>query len=312
MPSLRALREPRHACHACGACCHGMRIRLLGDEETTRIRALALALEVDDPVHEGRLRFEEGHCVFLSEDKLCRIHQTFGANAKPVLCRQYPAVVVDTETDTRIGIDPGCFTLYQTWREGDPISDDAPLVPNASVQDPDQTGVERVILSMAARPDATITNVLRFLTHQPPGNTMPEGLAGRWVERLRSTSLSRLLARPETGDPVRNALMPVVVAARSWDPNHPPSWPAVTPEQEAFALEIVRRTVFLRLLHAMPSVAAAGLLTLLGSVAAGWTSSEPEAFGKATIAWGRALRAPAFWMALIPGPEQLRGLALGR
>ena len=311
MNSLRALREPKHACHACGACCHGMRIRLLGDEEISRIHALGEALGISDPVDDGRLRFVDGHCVFLSESQLCRLHQTFGANAKPVLCRQYPAVLVDTESDTRIGIDPGCFTLFKTWRDGDPLPTDAPLVPNASVQDPDQAGMERAILAMAARPDATIAGMLRFLTHQPPGDTLPEGLGGRWAKRLQSDCLGRLLARPETGDPVRSALQPVIAAARTWDPQAPPPWPALAPEQEAFAIELMRRMLFLRLLHAMPSVVAAALLGLLGAVAVGWTDPDPEVFGRAVVAWGRALRAPAFWMALVSSPEQLRSLALG-
>lgn len=311
MTSLRALREPRHACHACGACCHGMRIRLLGDEETGRILSLGAELGVDDPVDNGRLRFVDGHCVFLGDNQLCRIHQRFGAASKPVLCRQYPAVLVHTESDTRIGIDPGCFTLFKTWREGDPLAADAPLVPHASTQDPDQAAVERAILAMAARPDASIGGLVRFLTHQPPGDTLPEGIAGRWTQRLQSDCLSRLLARPETGAPVRDALTPVVMAARRWDPNNPPPWPVLDPEQEAFAIEVVRRLIFLRLLHAMPSVATAGLLAVLGAVAAGWANPDPKVFGPAVVAWGRALRAPAFWMALVSSPEQLRSLALG-
>ena len=85
----------------------------------------------------------------------------------------------------------------------------------------------------------------------------------------------------------------------------------LAPEQEAFAIELLRRLLFLRLLHAMPSVASAGLIAMLGAVAAGWADPEPEAFGRAMVAWGRVLRAPAFWMTLVPGPEQLRSLALG-
>ena len=59
---------------------------------------------IDQPFVNGVLRqTEEGRCVFLDETHLCRIHAQYGADAKPLICRQYPIVGVRTETGERQG-----------------------------------------------------------------------------------------------------------------------------------------------------------------------------------------------------------------
>lgn len=311
MQALRALEPPRHACHACGACCHGVRIRLLCDEETERIARIGAELGVPDPIEDGRLRFAEGRCVFLQTDGLCRIHRERGPEAKPLLCRQYPAVLVHTETDFRVGIDPGCLTLHASWRDGAPIDPETPMAPNAVVRDPDQACSERALLQLAAAPGATVAGLLAHLSFQPAAPGLPEGMAGRWVQRLQEAQLARLLLRPDAGEVVRGALMPVVRAAEGWDPAAPPPWPVLGEEEEAFAVEVFRRILFLRLVSTLPTVAGVALLGLLGAVACAWTDPRPAAFGPAMSAWSRALRAPPFWSALAPDPGVLRGLALG-
>jgi hypothetical protein len=78
-------------------------------------------------------------------------------------------------------------------------------------------------------------------------------------------------------------------------------WPALSPEQEAWALDVVRRMVLLRLLHATrlaPHPAA--LLLLAGALSCAMADPRPEVFGPAVAAWTRALRAPGFRAALVP------------
>jgi lysine-N-methylase len=42
----------------------------------------------------------DGSCVFLTEARLCRIHEVFGADAKPFMCQQFPLQVVTTDRET--------------------------------------------------------------------------------------------------------------------------------------------------------------------------------------------------------------------
>lgn len=311
MSALRAVEEPRHVCNACGACCQGVRVRVLGEEEEVRVQALAARLGVPDPLEDGRLRFVDGHCVFLDADRLCRLHRHFGAAAKPHLCRQYPAVVLNTESDTRIGIDPGCFSSWSSWREGDLLAANAQMVPNAVVLDPNQAAAERAFLALARRPGATVAQLLADVLDLPPGpdGALPCGLAGRWVATLQQARLQRLLLLPDTGAPVREALLPLTRA--SWDPACPPPWPVLSEEQEAFVLSVARRMVFLRLTARLPTVQLGATLVLLGAVSAAWLDPAPQVFPRTYAAWLRAIRAPVFWSALLPSPGDFRALAQG-
>lgn len=308
MQALRALTEPRHACHACGACCHGVRVRLLGDEEQARIRTLAAQLQVLDPIEDGRLRFADGRCVFLGADKKCQLHRHYGAAAKPLLCQQYPVVLLNTESGSRIGVDPGCLTLYGHWRDGDLIPANARLVPTASVMEPAQASTERALLTWSNRRDASVAGMLRFIMGHPPGSSLPPGLAGRWLARVRAARLDQLLLHPEIGAPVRDALLPALRAAAQLDPERPPPDPRFGLEEEAFAVEVTRRLVFLRLVSTLPVVPAVGMLSLLGAVTLAWTGRTGPAFGRGLSAWSRSLRASAFWSALLPSAEAFESL----
>lgn len=309
---LRALEPPRHNCHACGACCHGVRVRLLCDEERVRVTALGARLGVASPITaDGHLRIEGGQCVFLGEDRLCNLHRNFGAGAKPHSCRQYPAVLVDTEHDTRIGVDPGCFSAWSTWRDGDLLPANAPLAPHAVVRDPDQAAFERAFLTASLRQDSSIARLLHELAGTTVSPALPEGLAGRWVSRLQSCKLGPTLERAAAGAPVQERLGPVVDAVETWDPKRPPPWPVLDEEQERFALEVVRRMLFLRLASTMPAVQGVAMLGLLGAVACAWTTPDAQDFSLAMSAWSRALRAPPFWSALLPDESALHWLAQG-
>lgn len=92
------------SCHNCGGCCKQHAIEL-SREEFERIvkqgwRGLP-GFEPGQPIfvwHAGpvwnrRYRLanrEDGSCVFLDEQGLCRIHSKFGEAAKPLACRVYP------------------------------------------------------------------------------------------------------------------------------------------------------------------------------------------------------------------------------
>lgn len=107
-------------CHACTDCCRQYRVQVT-DEELARIDAQNW--DADPALHgvkrfvweggwfSGRYRLnqtEAGSCVFLDDAGRCRIHAKFGAEAKPLACRVYPFVLVQTGDHWRIGMRFAC------------------------------------------------------------------------------------------------------------------------------------------------------------------------------------------------------------
>lgn len=95
-------------CHHCTACCRETVIRLNADDEA---RLQAQQWEKQPEFQGVRIvrrsvllggaqvlaHKEDGSCVFLTAAGLCRIHEVFGADAKPLVCRQFPLQVVRME-----------------------------------------------------------------------------------------------------------------------------------------------------------------------------------------------------------------------
>ncbi|RLS51893.1 MAG: YkgJ family cysteine cluster protein [Planctomycetota bacterium] len=87
------------SCHNCGGCCRQHAIYIT-DAERERITAQGWHDLPGWPVERGvivregsRQRLatrEDGACIFLDEQGLCRIHARFGEPAKPLACRVYP------------------------------------------------------------------------------------------------------------------------------------------------------------------------------------------------------------------------------
>lgn len=300
-PELVALSEPRHACTGCGGSCRGVRVRLF-DDEVERIRSLAPSLGVDEPVVDGVLRQVDGECAFLDGDR-CRIHAAHGPDAKPWICQQFPLVVVLVDGKARTGIDPGCYSA----------SDDAPPAEIAFRgahevnHPPDWAAQEQALIGLSLRPGQTVAGMLEALCPGAPDAVgLPVGLADRWGSVLRKPELVALLRSPETGFSVRANLLPVFRALAATD-GLPPL--ALDPAFDAWAVEVARRMLFLRLAPRTPPSATA-LLVLLGAVVIA-ASGVPEPT-RALSAWARVLRAPPFVHALIPGPEALALLATGQ
>jgi lysine-N-methylase len=102
---LRVLPELRFTCSACGQCCYGWHCQLMPGEVE---KVNKLVWPTGDPMQE--VQFVLNHagkqflakaadtgCVFLNRSNgLCRIHEQFGADAKPLGCRVYPYQIVPT------------------------------------------------------------------------------------------------------------------------------------------------------------------------------------------------------------------------
>lgn len=295
--SLRALAPVKHTCTGCGGSCMGVRARLVSDEERERIPRLAALLGVDEPIVDGALRQVEGRCVFLADDHRCALHANYGAASKPLVCRQYPVVAVDTGTERRIGIDPGCYTTYRTSSTGEDAKGEG-------------LGVVHVKLDPAAESqEYALLGLLRSApnTRAALGNLAAPGIEARWVERLRQADIGALIARQETGPASRQALEPLAawLAAANG-----PGTSGLSPEADAWTREAARRMVFLRLQPSIPPVAAAALV-LLGGLALGWVDPSVDRVAPGLAGWCRALRAPVFVRALVPDGASLRTLLTG-
>ncbi len=85
--------EARFSCKGCGDCCSmPWKVPVTADEQA-RILALDLAGAglPEQPFEGGALRKrDQGACILLGEDRLCRLHAAFGEASKPLVCRRFP------------------------------------------------------------------------------------------------------------------------------------------------------------------------------------------------------------------------------
>jgi hypothetical protein len=276
--------------------------------EAERVLAHAERLGVAEPVVDGRLRQIDGRCAFLLTDQRCAIHAAFGADAKPLVCRQFPFVRVDADGELRDGIDPASHAWATTRRDGPPLVPPAGAAPRPAPLPPDQRHAEAALLAALAAPDASLGSAVRLLCGRAPGDGVPVDVAARWHARLTAAPLGPLLDRPEVGPLHRRSLAPLLDALRA-SPHPPP--PRLTPTDERAALDLVHETIALRLVSRCPLVALTGLTLLLGATSIAGVAPDPRAFHVGLSTWCRTIRATPFLAALFPSPDALRWIVAG-
>jgi lysine-N-methylase len=107
-------------CHVCGNCCKEYQVTIT-DEERQRIEAQGWQAQpefADLPLFSRRgpwwarrwqlRRRADGSCIFLSDQGRCRIHERFGAAAKPLPCRLFPFILVPAGNHWRVGLRFAC------------------------------------------------------------------------------------------------------------------------------------------------------------------------------------------------------------
>jgi lysine-N-methylase len=115
-------------CQGCSNCCREYNVYLT-DEERLRLETEDWSKEPDlasVPLvvrDRGgfRLNQRDGHCVFLSEQNRCRIHERFGSAAKPFACRLYPFVLVPGGDHWRVSLRYSCPAA--AGNHGQPLSE---------------------------------------------------------------------------------------------------------------------------------------------------------------------------------------------
>ena len=299
----------RHACGSCGGSCQGVIVAMLNQPEAERVRQLGAKLGVEDPIEDGRLRLTDGHCVFLGEDKRCQIHATYGLEAKPTVCKQFPLVVVRANDEIRVGIDPACYSAFATRIAGPEVAAGA-MVATSSTLDERQVTFEEMAVRLCEAEEirfATIAAWLAGVEGLAKGE-LPPHFERRIVARARDAKLADWVASSPVGEAIRSSLLPVLRFAES---DAPSRLVDLEPEADAWAVEAIRRVVFLRLTGDVPNVPGALLLLVAGAVLCGRAQPTAQAFASAYAAWLRAIRFRQFWTAFTPDSQTMAALIRG-
>ena len=126
--------EVRFTCSRCGDCCRSWHV-MLGPGEAERLEALdwsgvAADLEGTSPgapvpgePRSGRMalaRKADGACIYLGSENQCRIHESFGEAAKPLLCRLYPFGFFAVGERVAVDVSFACRAVSRD--QGEPVS----------------------------------------------------------------------------------------------------------------------------------------------------------------------------------------------
>ncbi|MBI1345931.1 hypothetical protein GC163_06545 [bacterium] len=121
------------SCHNCGGCCTQHLIEIT-EEERQRIEQQKWTADdgvTQPPVvsltrwpRKPRWRLahrDDGGCVFLNEQGLCRIHAKFGEAAKPLACRVYPYALHPHGKSVAVSLRFSCPSVIRN--AGKPVSE---------------------------------------------------------------------------------------------------------------------------------------------------------------------------------------------
>jgi hypothetical protein len=283
-------------------------VRLADIDERRRVTSQAERLGVAEPIIDGVLRQVDGRCVFLGEDRLCQIHARFGEDEKPLVCRLFPRRALKAEGTVRVGVDPGCTSVSRTFENGPLLSLEMIPSPADESLPLELLPAETALVQLAGGPDMTLARFMATLCGTSPGPELPEAFATRLIARLRTVAPH--LRDPENGPMLIALLDPIA----SWleREDAPPPWAGrLTHSSEAFALEVIRRSLFLRIADSTLPPIAQTLILLGGILACAYADPHPDRFGPALSAWSRVSRLDGFWVPMLPDTETARWVLTG-
>lgn len=124
MPDVRlpiltlALREQKYSCHGCGNCCRDFTVQLR-EEDLAKLREQEWESKLGEPVTVSfrgmtflRQR-DDGACMFLMDNGLCRIHADFGFENKPIACQLFPFHLTPGAEGIITGINFACQSVQE-------------------------------------------------------------------------------------------------------------------------------------------------------------------------------------------------------
>ena len=112
------VREQRYSCHGCGNCCRDFTVQLRpADLEKLRTQGweekLGMPVTAEFRGTTYLRQRDDGACVFLMDDGLCRIHKEYGFAEKPIACQLFPFVLVPDDRKTHVGISFACQSVRE-------------------------------------------------------------------------------------------------------------------------------------------------------------------------------------------------------
>jgi len=280
-------------------------IPIIDESERSRIIGFAELMGLGDPMNGNFLRMDKGACLFLGEDNLCSIHKKYGHMQKPAVCRQFPLVATQTESGIRVHVDPSCYTAMSTWRTGTPIPDQ-PLIASTINLSGFELSEEEKILRMVSRAKTTAGLLGLMSGSKSRKPKAPQGFDGNLIELIQNAKISELLTEPDMGAAFANSIA-AIIQVEGCDFKAPTNSPSKV--RERWAIETVRRVVWLRLTPNIPTVRGVALLTLAGATLAHWLCEKDDDFALFLSGWIRALRSPLFVRRLVPNADTLRRLS---
>lgn len=130
---MHVSKDQRFTCAQCGRCCRRatVAVSLAEAERYRKVNAERWSTGAGDPFlaipgYPGLRQIgkrEDGACVFLSEDGLCRLHQEMGFNGKPLSCRIFPFRFHPIESDVVVTSSFSCPAVIAN--EGELVSTQA-------------------------------------------------------------------------------------------------------------------------------------------------------------------------------------------
>src|SRR5690606_22612485 len=109
----------RYTCHSCAGCCRDFTVRLR-DADVEKLDRQGWAERLGDaPYVEFRGRRylrqrDDGACVFLQDDGLCRVHAEFGFTEKPIACQLFPFTLMPAAEGVQVGLSYACPSVIHS------------------------------------------------------------------------------------------------------------------------------------------------------------------------------------------------------
>ena len=110
------LQGQKYSCHGCGACCRDFTVQLT-DTDLQKLHEqgwkerLGQEYVVQFRGHSWLKQTDDGACVFLGDNGLCKVHAEFGLEAKPLACQFFPFMLSPNVRDTYVGISFACGSV---------------------------------------------------------------------------------------------------------------------------------------------------------------------------------------------------------
>ncbi|MBX3355365.1 MAG: YkgJ family cysteine cluster protein [Phycisphaeraceae bacterium] len=109
----------RYSCHGCGDCCRDFTVQL-SPEDLARLERQGWRERLGEPVtveFQGQAflrQRDDGACIFLMDNGLCRVHSEFGFDEKPLACRVFPFSLAPGPRAAMAGINFACQSVRQS------------------------------------------------------------------------------------------------------------------------------------------------------------------------------------------------------